>query len=169
MLSQPAAVPLVATIVHEATHQIAFNCGLHTRYSDTPLWLVEGMAIYFEAPDLASTRGWRGVGKVNYPRLATFKRNAYGWNTARLMSLLADDKRLRNPRTGPAAYADAWALTYYLIKYRSDDYIEYLKMLAEKKPLQVDDPDTKLAEFREHFGDIEDLERDFLRQIVRVD
>ena len=27
MLSQPAAVPLVATIVHEATHQIAFNCG----------------------------------------------------------------------------------------------------------------------------------------------
>jgi hypothetical protein len=31
MLSQPAAVPLVATIVHEATHQIAFNCGLSTR------------------------------------------------------------------------------------------------------------------------------------------
>src|SRR6185436_3178370 len=58
MLSQPAAVPLVATIVHEATHQIAFNCGLQQRYADIPLWLCEGMAVYFEAPDLASTRGW---------------------------------------------------------------------------------------------------------------
>ncbi|HEX2474182.1 MAG TPA: DUF1570 domain-containing protein, partial [Lacipirellulaceae bacterium] len=73
MLSQPAAVPLVATIVHEATHQIAFNCGLQTRYADIPLWLCEGMAVYFEAPDLASTRGWRGIGRVNYPRLTTFR------------------------------------------------------------------------------------------------
>ena len=30
MLSQPAATPLVATVVHEATHQIAFNCGMQT-------------------------------------------------------------------------------------------------------------------------------------------
>jgi hypothetical protein len=169
MLSRPEAIPLVATIVHEATHQIAFNCGLHTRYSDTPLWLVEGMAIYFEAPDLGSTRGWRGIGKVNYPRLATFRRNFSDWNTTRLMSLLADDKRLRNPRTGPAAYADAWALNYYLIKYRPHDYTAYLRMLAEKKPLVQDDPDTRLAEFREHFGDIQELEQDFLRKITRVD
>ena len=37
-----------ATIVHEATHQIAFNCGLHTRFSDCPRWFSEGLAIYFE-------------------------------------------------------------------------------------------------------------------------
>ena len=75
MLSQPAAVPLVATIVHEATHQIAFNCGLQNRFADIPLWLCEGMAVYFEAPDLTSTRGWRGIGRINYPRLATFQDN----------------------------------------------------------------------------------------------
>lgn len=168
MLSQPAAVPLVSTIVHEATHQIAFNCGLHTRLSDTPLWLVEGMAIYFEAPDLSSTRGWRGIGKVNYARLATFQKNYGQWNSARLLSLLADNKRLSNPRTAPAAYADAWALSYYLIKYESEKYQAYLKMLADKRPLEEDDPDTRLKEFREHFGDIGNLERDFLKQIVRV-
>ncbi len=50
ILSQPAAVPLVATIVHEATHQIAFNCGLQRRYADIPLWQCEGMAVYFERP-----------------------------------------------------------------------------------------------------------------------
>ena len=76
MLSQPAAVPLVATIVHEATHQIAFNCGLQTRFADIPLWLCEGMAVYFEAPDLASTRGWRGIGRVNYPRLDNVSRKS---------------------------------------------------------------------------------------------
>src|SRR3972149_4974979 len=81
MLSQRAAVPLVATIVHEATHQIAFNCGLQTRLSDIPLWLCEGMAVYFEAPDLSSSRGWRGIGKVNYARLATFRRNLPNWRT----------------------------------------------------------------------------------------
>jgi hypothetical protein len=79
MLSQPAAVPLVATIVHEATHQIAFNCGLQQRYADIPLWLCEGMAVYFEAPDLTSTRGWRGIGRVNYPRLETFRKNVPNW------------------------------------------------------------------------------------------
>ena len=33
-LRQPGAAATVATIVHEATHQIAYNCGLHTRFAD---------------------------------------------------------------------------------------------------------------------------------------
>ena len=135
MLSQPAAVPLVATIVHEATHQIAFNCGLQTRFADIPLWLCEGMAVYFEAPDLASTRGWRGIGRVNYPRLDTFHRNLPNWNDDSLEALLADDDRFRDPQTAVDAYADAWALNYYLIKYQPKAYADYLKTLAEKPPL----------------------------------
>ena len=135
MLSQRAAVPLVATIVHEATHQIAFNCGLQTRLSDIPLWLCEGMAVYFEAPDLTSSRGWRGIGRVNYPRLTTFRRNLPNWRRDSLVTLLADNQRFRNPSTAVAAYADAWALNYYLIKYRPKQYAAYLEMLAEKPPL----------------------------------
>jgi uncharacterized protein DUF1570 len=168
MLSQPAAVPLVATVVHEATHQIAFNCGLQTRYADIPLWLCEGMAVYFEAPDLSSKSGWRGIGKVNYPRLETFRRNLPRWNDRSLQSLVADSRRFRDPRTASDAYADAWALNYYLIKYRPDAYAAYLKMLAEKRPLVEDDTQTRLAEFREHFGDLRPLEQDFLKQMARV-
>lgn len=168
MLSQPAAVPLVATVVHEATHQIAFNCGLQARYADIPLWLCEGMAVYFEAPDLASTRGWRGIGKVNYPRLETFRHNLPGWNDRSLVSLLADSRRFRDPRTAPDAYADAWALNYYLIKYRPEDYASYLKTLAAKPPLVDDDSETRLAEFRQHFGDLRALEQDFLKQMSKV-
>lgn len=181
MLSQPAAVPLVATIVHEATHQITFNCGLQTRYADIPLWLCEGMAVYFEAPDLSSTRGWRGIGRVNYPRLETFLSNLPHWRRGSLESLVADDRRFRPAETSNrrlqvaesqkvvAAYADAWALNYFLIKYRSDQYRDYLKMLSAKKPMVQDDRATRLAEFRQHFGDLGELEADFLKQMSRVD
>jgi hypothetical protein len=168
MLSQPAAVPLVATIVHEATHQIAFNCGLSTRYADIPLWLCEGMAVYFEAPDLSSTRGWRGIGRVNYPRLTTFHRNLPNWSDDSLERLLAGDGRFRDPQTAIDAYADAWALNYYLIKYKSEAYADYLKTLSEKRPLMEDDPQTRLKEFRQHFGDVRRLEQDFLKQMSRV-
>ncbi len=168
MLSQPAAVPLVATIVHEATHQIAFNCGLSTRYADNPLWLCEGMAVYFEAPDLSSTRGWRGIGKVNYARLATFHENLPNWQDGSLERLLASDERFRNPETAVAAYADAWALNYYLIKYESDAYARYLMTLAKKRPLAKDDPQTRLDEFDKHFGDRQRVEREFLKQMSRI-
>jgi hypothetical protein len=168
MLSQPAAIPFVATVVHEATHQIAFNCGLQQRYADIPLWLCEGMAVYFEAPDLASTRGWRGIGRVNYPRLEAFRKNLSNWSDGTLEGMLRDSRRFRDPRTAADAYADAWALNYYLIKHEPKAYAEYLKMLAEKRPLIDDTPEERLAEFRAHFGDLGKLEQAFLRQMARV-
>jgi hypothetical protein len=168
MLSQPEAVPLVATIVHEATHQIAFNCGLATRFADIPLWQCEGMAGYFEAPDLSSMRGWRGIGRINYPRLARFQRNLSNWNGETLERLISTDDRFRNPHTAVDAYADAWALSYYLIKYKSQAYADYLKALSEKPPLVSDEPGERTDEFRKHFGDLRRLEQDFLRQMSRV-
>jgi hypothetical protein len=168
MLSQPAAVPLVSTIVHEATHQIAFNCGLATRFADIPLWQCEGIAVYFEAPDLASTRGWRGIGRVNYPRLAKFHSNLPNWNEKSLEQLVSTDDRFRNPQTAVDAYADAWALNYFLIRFRSREYADYLKMLSEKSQLIPDDSETRLKEFRKHFGDMKALEQEFLKQMSRV-
>jgi Protein of unknown function (DUF1570) len=168
MLSQPAATPLVATVVHEATHQIAFNCGMQTRFADIPLWLCEGMAVYFEAPDLASRSGWQGIGRVNYPRLEKFRTNLGNWHDGSLEEMLRDSKRFRDPHTALDAYADAWALNYYLIKYQPKAYTAYLKELAEKRPLIDDEPKQRLAEFRKHFGDPRKVEQDFLKQMSRV-
>src|SRR4051812_40417576 len=168
MLSQPAATPLVATVVHEATHQIAFNCGMQTRFADIPLWLCEGMAVYFEAPDLASRSGWQGIGRVNYPRLEKFRANLASWHDGSIEEMLRDSKRFRDPRTALDAYADAWALNYYLIKYQPKAYTAFLKDLAEKRPLIDDDPKHRLTEFRKHFGDPRRLEQDFLKQMSRV-
>ena len=168
MLASPAATPLVTTVVHEATHQIAFNCGLQTRYAELPLWLIEGMAVYFEAPDLSSGRGWRGIGKVNYPRLEVFRHNLPNWKAGTLASLVATSKRMRDPRTAGDAYADAWALNYFLIKHRSKQYTAYVKALSKKRALVVQTPDERLAEFREHFGDLDKLQRELLAKMSRV-
>ncbi len=177
MLATPAAEPLVATIVHEATHQVAFNTGVMQRYADLPTWLVEGMAVYFEAPEAGSTRGWRGIGKVNYRRLATFQRNLPKWNNTTLLSLIATDKRLRDPRTGGAAYADAWALNYFLIKRHGDAYVAYVKELSKRKPLEEAYPNAKgpkaeavarVAKFKEHFGDLEKLQHEMMKMMSRL-
>ena len=108
LLSQPAAEPLVATIVHEATHQISYNCGLQKRLADNPAWLSEGLAVFFETPDLRSNRSWTGIGKVNYSRWDRFRRNVNEGRAGDLRSLLANDERISGSRTAVDAYAEAW-------------------------------------------------------------
>ena len=76
---------------------------------------------------------------MNYPRLETFRKNLSNWHDGSLEEMLRDSRRFRDPRTAVDAYADAWALNYYLIKYEPKAYTEYLKVLAEKRPLIDDD------------------------------
>jgi hypothetical protein len=169
MLSQPAAEQLVATIIHEATHQIAFNSGLQTRYADVPLWVSEGIAVYFETPDLASKKGWSTIGAVNDSRLERFRQYLPKRPATSLKSLIVDDKRIRDTRQALDAYAEAWALNYYLITRHPREYVAYLQMLAQKPQLVWDDPETRLAEFQAAFGEnLGQLEADFLRQTQKL-
>lgn len=168
-LSTSAGQMTTATIVHEATHQIAFNCGLQTRYADNPLWLTEGMAIVFEAPDLKSRTGWSGIGEINHRRLREFREFAAQRRTGNsLHTLISTDERLRRLDTGPDAYAEAWALNYFLLRTRREQYHRYLEALNAKPRLIFDSAEERLAEFREMFGDLPDLEEDFLRYMEKV-
>ena len=168
ILSQPDAERTVATIVHEATHQIAFNCGLHTRYSDCPLWFSEGIAVYFETPDLSSSKGWRGVGGINRSRLTQFRQYMNHRRHDSLETLIGNDKRFRDPNTSLDAYAEAWALTYFLLLKHQDQYIKYLKVLAEKKPLIWDSEEKRLEQFTAAFGDLRKLDAELVRYMARV-
>ncbi len=169
MLARPEAEPMVATVIHEATHQIAFNCGLQVRFADIPVWLSEGLAVYFETPDLQSPKGWRSIGAVNHSRLGQFREYLARRPAGSLESLLVDDKRMRDARNALDAYAEAWALNYYLIRNHPKQYVAYLKMLSEKQQLLWDDPATRLKEFRAAFGDdLSRLDADFLRQMQKV-
>ncbi len=168
MLAQPNAAPTVATIIHEATHQIAFNSGMHQRYADIPLWLSEGVAMYFETPDLSNARGWSSIGEVNRMRMQTFRQNLPSRATGSLAALLSDDLRFRKVDEATAAYADAWALCFYLNRVKQREFVEYLKLLSEKDPLIWDKPEDRLAEFTRIFGDLNTLENEFIRYMSRV-
>jgi hypothetical protein len=170
ILAHPDAERTVATIVHEATHQIAYNCGLHARFSDCPWWFSEGIAVYFETPDLSSSRGWRGIGMVNRPRLGQFRDYQKRRPADSLVTLLSDDARLKSTETGPDAYAEAWALSYFLLNRHSEQYVSYLKLLSQKKPFFWDDAPTRLAEFKQVFGDdLQALDAEFLRYTAKLD
>ena len=168
ILAQPAALQTVATIVHEATHQIAFNCGLHARLSDCPLWFSEGIAMYFETPDLRSAKGWSGIGAVNSPRLERFLEYLERRPANSLETLLRDDTRFRDPKQALDAYAEAWALTYFLMYQHPKEYIAYLAMLSKKKPLLEDGPEKRLDEFRRVFGELKPLDVEFLVYMSRL-
>lgn len=158
----------VATVIHEATHQIAFNSGMHTRYADNPLWLTEGMAMYFETPDLRSRQGWRSAGRLNPFRIRQFREYvARRRKPDALVSLISTDKRLVESETLADAYAEAWALSYYLIRTKPTAYKKYLHQIALKPRLNWDKPETRIAEFKKAFGDdLQKLDRRFLKYMA---
>ena len=44
------------TIIHETTHQVSFNIGIHSRSGGTPSWVLEGMATTLEAPGMRTAQ-----------------------------------------------------------------------------------------------------------------
>jgi hypothetical protein len=166
ILMQPAAERTVATIVHEATHQISYNCGLQTRLAGNPKWVSEGMAIFFETPDLRSRRGWSGIGKVHHLHLNNFKNR--GAVQGVIQRTVADDTIFLKRETAAVAYSQAWALTYYLQKTKSKQYAEYMRELSELPSLAEEKPEERLAKFQRIFGDLNTLEKGFLNYMMKL-
>ncbi len=166
ILARPEAAGLVATVVHEATHQMAFNCGMHRRLAPVPLWVCEGVATCFETPDLRSQTGWRGIGSLNTPRLERFR---HTYQAGDLERIVADDARFRDAETAVDAYAIGWALTWFLMETRRDAFVKYLAMLGSKVPCTQYGRDARLADFTTAFGSAAELERAFLRHMDRVE
>jgi len=169
LLMLPGAERTVATIVHEATHQLAFNCGLQTRYADLPMWLNEGIAMYFETPDLRSSKGWRNIGGVNRTRLPEFRLGLRNRAGNALENLIGDNARFRDTKTAQAAYAEAWALTYFLLRHHPEEFVAYLKKLAARQPLEESSPAQRIADFKAAFGEkLGDIDTSFIRAMRRV-
>lgn len=165
ILTSPAAAGLVSTLVHEATHQLAFNSGLHQRLAPVPLWVSEGVATAFETPDLKNARGWKGVGEVNAPRLERF---LAGQRPGVIAAVIGDDEPFRQPDTALDAYATAWALTHYLLHSRKDEFAAYLRTLAAERPLADDSPERRREAFRAAFGAPEAVEQEVLKMAARL-
>lgn len=158
----------VATMVHEATHQIAFNSGLHTRYADNPRWLTEGMAMFFEVPDLDSRSGWKTIGRVNAPRLKDFREIVRSKREfLPLVELIRTDESFLTADRARASYSESWALTYYLLKTQRNDVVELLKTNQRKPRLIADSAEDRVREFQAAFGELDTLENDWKKWMAR--
>ncbi len=163
VLSRPAAIPMVATIIHEGTHQLMHNRGMQKRMADRPLWLNEGMAIYFEAPALDNGRGWLNPGRPHPTRLAVLRQSLPGRGSNSLETLIGTDARFHGAE-GPVAYAESWALIHFLLRRKPKPFRAYLKEMSEKKVAISVDAETRLSDFKKHFGDdMARLDREFLK------
>ena len=169
VLQQRDAIPMVTTIIHEATHQLMFNRGMQVRLADAPLWLNEGLANWFETPDLRNGYGWRRPGLVNQLRLRQMKRYLTKRPADSIATLVSDDQRFSfaDDRTFDA-YAESWALVHFLLDKRRTKMREYLKVVSRKRPGFEVDAETRLKEFTDHFGDLEKLDKAFLKYIASL-
>ncbi len=159
------------TIIHEATHQVAFNTGLHVRIGSNPKWVVEGLATVFEAPgirDSSKSRGGNAKQRINRERYLWFqnfkqeRRKPYSLET-----FIADDKMFESAALD--AYSQAWALTFYLIETRPRKYAELLKIIASKDPMYEYKSRDRVKDFQKVFGsNMKLLDADFVRFMDRL-
>lgn len=170
LLDRPGAAHNIATIIHEATHQIGFNCGMHDRLAMAayPLWLCEGFAVFHEVPDRDADVGWSVKVKINDLRLPVLLKFFARQSQNPLPMIVQDDSLLRKGETAAYGYALAWGLTFYLSqsKDRKEQFFKYLKKMGEKDADSKDSPEIRKKDFEECFGDDWDkLYVDFVRYI----
>jgi hypothetical protein len=156
-------------LIHEATHQSAFNTGIHSRYCPPPLWLAEGLAMLFEAPGVYDSHSFtRPADRVNRDRLRVFRKELAAHHRPEILAALvaSDDLFRANPM---AAYAESWAFSFFLVETEPQKYLECLKRTASRPPFQEYTAGERTADFTAIFGsDWRMLEARFLRFMAEV-
>ena len=141
-----------AVLVHEATHQAAFNTGVHSRWAMPPRWVAEGLATMFEAPGVFNARHHpRLSDRINRVRCDDFARFCDPQRTPDLLRTLVADELLfaRHPET---AYAAAWALSFYLTETMPAQYGRYMRSTADRPAWHRSSPAERLKQFAAVFG-----------------
>lgn len=152
LYEQPVASDVDATVIHEATHQLAFNLGVHSRVGPSPRWVVEGLAEVFENGAFRRRQsGDQPRDRANLPRLRHFtgvyapKRPDKAFE-----QLVQSDDLFRTSSLD--AYSEAWALSFFLAETRAARYSEYLRRIAARDPTADYSDEDRLKDFRAVFS-----------------
>ena len=139
------------TILHEAAHQSAFNTGVHTRFGSTPRWLAEGLGTLFEAKGVWDSRKYRErTDRVNRKRLQAFRRHLKTQSADVLAKIVTDDDLFQS--NSDHAYAEAWALTFFLTETEPQKYKQFLQKTATRKPFTNYGTVERQKDFTDIFG-----------------
>ena len=140
------------TIIHEATHQTAFNTGVHSRYAANSRWITEGLAMMFEAPGINnSMRYHQQSDRINRERLIGLKQYLKKGQLEGTLSdlVLRDDIFRRDPQK---AYALAWGLTFFLSEKMPVQYQKFLRTDAQRSDFQKHSAKQRATAFAKAFG-----------------
>lgn len=158
---------LKSTMIHEATHQIAYNIGLHSRLGETPRWVVEGMATAFEPDGMRSAlAGSQPSQRINRERYLVFQNFVKsGRRPAKSLRSFIESEALYDSAVLDF-YAQSWALTFFLVETRPRNYAAYLKRIAARDPLSAYPAKERLKDFQETIhADVDWLDAQFVKYI----
>lgn len=157
----------LASVTHEAAHQLAFNLGLQRRGVIYPLWVSEGLATNFESLWWDAPLGPLASNPYRQEQLCT------AVATGRLLDLAELVTQVAPPVDDPAAidaiYAQSWALFRFLVNDQPEQLQAYFAALADE-PAHKLRPSRLAHIFRKTFGepaDLEDRWQAFVRRTLR--
>ena len=156
-------------IIHEATHQTAFNTGVHNRFCQPPRWLAEGLGMLFEAPGIWDSERYRQFAdRVNRERLGEFRRfQGQGRKPQTWRELVAGDTMFGSNVN--LAYAESWAFSFFLVETEPSKYCALMKRTADRPDFSTYSAAERTADFKAIFGDnYTMLEANFLRFIAAI-
>ncbi|MBN2291906.1 MAG: DUF1570 domain-containing protein [Pirellulales bacterium] len=140
-----------STIIHEATHQLAFNTGINSRYSPPPLWVAEGLATLFEAPGVYDSSAYRSRDdRINRVRFTDFKKIPRTKNGELPIALVASDGLFHS--RPDISYAESWAMTFYLVETQPRRFMKYLKKTVGHRPFTKCASKQRIKDFTSVFG-----------------
>src|SRR5690606_7701357 len=119
---------------------------------DNPRWVVEGLATALEASGmLTSVPTDKLLDRANHYRLMWFTKYAQSRRKPKsLVEFIASDKKYAS--AAPDAYAEGWALTFFLLETRAGKYSSYLRTIAARDPKLPYTAEDRVADFRNAFG-----------------
>jgi len=141
-----------SVIRHEAAHQSAFNCNVHSRLNETPKWITEGLGMMFEPPAMSTSGSSSGSDdRQNAEAVATLRlRYADGTRSfnSDLARLISSDDMFQSPSEIRDAYALAWLTMYFLAQRKPTAFATILNHTAARPPFESYSSAERLADFQ---------------------
>jgi hypothetical protein len=151
------------TAAHEVVHLLVANSGLLPRHDAFPIWLQEGLAMQFE---LVRGGRWAGISRAHDLRLPDWRQIE---PPPQLDPLIRDVGLTHGYERD--AYAQAWALVYYLRLTHPAEFLTLLDLFRspDASLLELPRADRYRAVFERAFGsNLDRLERDWHQFMASV-
>ena len=140
------------TIVHEATHQTAYNTGIHGRFAGAPRWMTEGLAQLFEAKGINNSQYYGRLShRINKQSLRALKKLYREDDVAgTLQQLVQSDSLFRTDIN--KAYAISWGASLFLAENYPKKYVAFLAHDGARKPFRTYTRTQRVNDFAKFFG-----------------